>query len=365
MAPGQSEFLTLLLEAAREEGFPLVGAVDIAKAQPRLSEHVARYDRWLAEGRAGAMEYLVRGRDRRADPTLVMAGARAILSVAIPYGRAPVGEPDAARGVRYARYLPGRDYHRDIGERLEKVMTRARERPEAPSDLAWKVCVDTSAVLERAWAAMAGLGWIGKNTLLIHPKLGSYLFIGQVLINHETGAGPAPLPDYCGHCRRCLEGCPTSAITAPRELDSRRCISYATLEKRGAYPDEARPRSGSSAPWVAGCDVCQEVCPFNIKPSAREAPARDTLPSDWQALLEETEEAYRERVQDSALSRVKPAQFRRNLAASLAQWLGSLGPADRANWSKASGARLEHRVSTELDPDARHEWERCLELLKV
>jgi epoxyqueuosine reductase len=356
MAAGHGEFLSLLLEAARAEGFPLAGAVDIEPARAELARHVERYDRWLADGRAGAMQYLVRGRDRRADPTLVLPGVRAVLSVISPYGRAPAGEPDPARGARYARYIQGRDYHDEVAARLERAMARVHERLGRPEDLKWKVCVDTSAVLERAWAAMAGLGWIGKNTLLIHPKLGSYLFIGQVLLTRETGAGPAPLPDYCGHCTRCLRACPTQAITAPRELDSRRCISYATLEKRGAYPDEARHPEG--ARWIAGCDVCQEVCPFNLKP-ARDAGSPAELLSAWEALLDESEEAYRARVKGSALSRVKPAQFRRNLAIAMATAYAGATPAERAALRDRLQARVRARLAEEPDEFARAEWARC------
>src|SRR5204862_3603488 len=141
-----------------------------------------------------------------------------ILVVALPYQKSPAGAPEPSRGPRYARYLKGADYHDTIAEKLEAVMKRvAAQAPE----LRWKVCVDTSAELERSWAALAGLGWIGKNTLLIHPKLGSYLFLGEILLNSELDQGPAPLKDYCGNCERCLQGCPTRAFRGPRDLDAR------------------------------------------------------------------------------------------------------------------------------------------------
>jgi len=193
--------------------------------------------------------------------------------------------------------------------------------PVEARNLEWKVCVDTSAILERSWAALAGLGWIGKNTLLIHPQYGSYLFLAEVLINKKTGQGPKLLPNYCGNCTRCLDACPTQAFSSAGVLNSNRCVSYWTLEKRGELhlSEEDQKKMGT---WVAGCVRCQEVCPFNTKPvraaekalplSDQPAPSAVDL-HDWQGLLNETEEAYKARVKNSALARVKPAQFRRNL----------------------------------------------------
>jgi epoxyqueuosine reductase len=281
------------------------------------ADHVRRYESWLAGGRAGAMEYLVRGRDRRADPRIVFPAARSVFCVAMPYSAAPAGSNDPSGGPLYARYLRGRDYHLELKERLDRALAAAdaewRARGGAP--LAWKTCVDTSAVLERAWASLAGLGWIGKNTMLIHPKLGSYLLLAEALLDQPTGRGPAPLKDYCGNCRRCLDSCPAGAFDGPRVLDSRRCISYLTLEKRGSLEPAERRAIGR---WVAGCDVCQEACPFNTKPAREERPAPDgaVALNDWAGLLNETEEEYKVRVGGSALKRVKWDQFRRNLLAA-------------------------------------------------
>jgi epoxyqueuosine reductase len=335
-----------LTGTARAHGFPLAGALDLDRVS--IDEHVTRYDDWLAKGYFGAMEYLKRGRDRRADPRIVFPEAKSILCVAIPYPRGAVGSDN---GPRYARYLNGSDYHNDIAEKLDSVMTEvAGDFP----DLRWKVCVDTSAVLERSWAALAGLGWIGKNTLLIHPKLGSYLFLAEVLINAEVGRGPAPIPNLCGHCTRCLEACPSKALLEASVLDATRCIAYWTLEKRGelALSEEDRRAVGS---WVAGCDICQEVCPFNLKPSRAETasdPAGAIRLQDWRELLEEEPEAYRERTRNSALKRVKPEQFSRNLAIALAnqpmETLQEVQPLIRA------------RIERETDAVALRELSRCL-----
>lgn len=310
------EFYADLLEAARLEGFPLAGGVDLnlalADAEGRFQDHLEKYDEWLARGYAGAMQYLVRGRDRRSDPRIVFPEVKSIFCVALPYDARPVGASQGSAGPRYARYLRGEDYHVDIANRLERAMTRV-QTPE----LRWKVCVDTSAVLERSWAALAGLGWIGKNKMLIHPQLGSYLLLGEVLINREVNRGPSPMSNYCGHCTRCLEGCPTSAFTQSGQLDSNRCVSYWTLEKRGDLALSAPDRKAVGA-WVAGCDICQEVCPFNFKATKNslgvaEAGRDPCLLDSWAPLLAETEADYRERVRKSALNRVKPADFKRNL----------------------------------------------------
>lgn len=351
----------ILTRNARDAGFPLAGTVDIAHAQAELQAHVAHYDHWLSRGREATMEYLRRGRDRRADPRLVFPQARSVLSVAIPYPRNPAGAASPAEGPRYARYLNGADYHKELAARLERALQRANAEWTALGGpaLTWKVCVDTSAVLERAWAAMAGLGWIGKNTLLIHPKLGSYLFIAEALIDQETGQAPSPIADLCGNCSRCLQGCPTGAITGPRELDANRCISYWTLEKRGELPLSEQDRR-AIGPWVAGCDLCQEACPFNLKPSreAGDTQAAAIELNQWLELLAETPEAYRERVRDSALKRVKPEQFSRNLALALTGYLTD-SPEQMASFREAVKARLER----ETDPVARSEWARCLDSL--
>jgi epoxyqueuosine reductase len=273
------------------------------------------------------MHYLTRGRDRRADPRLVMPTAQSIFTVMLPYRKTPAGSTDPSRGPRYARYLHGRDYHLDMTERLERVAIRARQETGAP--LEFKACVDTSAVLERSWAALAGLGWIGKNTLLIHPKLGSYFFLGSLLLSEPLGRGPSPLPDYCGSCTRCLHACPTRALPAPRELDSNRCISYWTLEKRGDLTLNAADQKAMGT-WIAGCDLCQEVCPFNLKAARAEtSPPPDPGAiglDDWESLTMEAEADYRVRVRESSLNRVKPAQFARNLTIARANSRGVSGP---------------------------------------
>jgi epoxyqueuosine reductase len=350
------------------------------------------------------MEYLIRGRERRTDPRLVFPQAQSVLSVAIPYPRNPAGASSESIGPKYARYLQGQDYHLEIAEKLERVMNAAKVRWNAASavaidslkppsthankieiplpELEWKICVDTSAVLERTWAARAGLGWIGKNTLLIHPQHGSYLFLAEVLINHKTGRGPALLPNLCGNCTRCLDSCPTNAIEQPGVLNSNSCIAYLTLEKRGELALDKMTQSKLGT-WVAGCDVCQEVCPFNFKPTRKEMEGSRAMPhssnatllNQWRDLLLETSEQYKERVRHSAMKRVKPAQFSRNLAITLKNALTSelskVNPLNRTSpeqHTAESGTReiyalanlVQSRLENEKDGIAQAEWKKCL-----
>jgi epoxyqueuosine reductase len=367
-----------LVRYANQEGFPLAGTVDIELAFSdhnfSFQHHIEYYDHWIKSGYFGAMEYLVRGRDRRADPKLLFPEAESFLCVAFPYTKKPAGASTADEGPRYARYLQGPDYHIDLSSKLEKVMhsVKAWWDPLHPSSpLKWKVCVDTSAVLERSWAALAGLGWIGKNTLLIHPKLGSYLFLAEVLLNQKTGRGPSPLPNYCGQCTRCLNACPTKALQKPQELNSNRCISYWTLEKRGdlALNEEDRKKLGN---WIAGCDLCQEACPFNRKPVLEEmkaqsnedeiSPLRDFATSlkTWHELLLEDTEAYKKRVKNSALNRVKPGQFRRNLAINLCNWIKTLDRQTHLPLLQNLLQAIQFRFDTETDESAQAEWAKCL-----
>ena len=170
--------------------------------------------------------------------------------------------------------------------------------------------------MERTWGALAGLGWIGKNMMLIHPQHGSYFLLGFALLNQKVERGPSLLKDYCGSCARCLNQCPTQAFTQPRELNSNRCISYWTLEKRGPLDLDLKDRAAIGN-RVAGCDVCQEVCPFNQKAEklAIQSPASDDplLPWTWEDLLSESVDEYKRRVSQNSLERIKPADFQRNL----------------------------------------------------
>lgn len=289
-------------------GFPAAGAVDFESARTHYEAHAQKYAEWIERGFHGSMEYLARGKERRLNPQLVFPELQSVITVLKPYSSHPVGNED----LRYARYLNGRDYHDVLKNQLEDAMTHARTKNILPESFKYKIAVDTSAVLERTWGALTGLGWIGKNTLLIHPQLGSYTFIGVIFTNAIFNRDPVMLNDYCGSCTRCLSACPTQALE-PHELDARKCISYLTLEKRGEWESKI-----STSGFLAGCDLCQEVCPFNTK-AVKYAPPQERashLVLEKSRLEQETEEEYRARVKGTALSRVKYADFKRNLSAT-------------------------------------------------
>lgn len=309
--------LSALRSAALEQGFCEASGVDWSAAKDTYALHSSRYEEWIQRGFAGEMQYLIRGLDRRKNPELVFPELKSVFCVLLPYRQSPLGHTDPTQGPRYARYLDGPDYHDRISSKLSVTLERVKNLPEF-STLKWKICVDTSAVLERTWGALSGLGWIGKNTLLIHPQWGSRVFIGVAFLNQELDQAVRMLTDYCGHCARCLSACPTQAFQEPHLLDSRECISYWTLEKRGelALTPKQKRALGN---WVAGCDVCQDVCPFNTKPEKRlQNPTFNGQDSNsyflsWQELLNEDDQAYHNRTSGSALQRVRPDMRIRNL----------------------------------------------------
>ena len=293
-----------LTEAAKalalELGFDLVA---VGPAGP--PEHGAALRRWIEAGHAGTMGYLERRLQERLDPARVLPGARSVLCVALNYYQ---GEPADASWRPVARYAWGRDYHDVIGPRLTRLAAFLAEAGGARS----RGYVDTGPVLERDLAARAGLGWIGKNTMLLHPRLGSWFFIGVLLTTAEL-TPDQPLADRCGTCRACLDACPTGAFVAPYVLDARRCISYLTIEHRG---DVDPALHSGMAGWQFGCDVCQDVCPWNRKTPMTTAndfrPAGPYPGAD--AIAEMDDETLRRRFAGTALLRAKPRGLRRNAA---------------------------------------------------
>ncbi len=285
---------------ALELGFDPVA---IGPADP--PEHGPDFRRWIEAGHAGTMGYLERRLEERLDPRRVLPGARSAVCLALSYHQGEATDP-SWRPV--ARYAWGRDYHDVIGPRLERLATHLAEAGGARS----RGYVDTGPVLERDLAARAGLGWIGKNTMLLHPRLGSWFFIGVLLTTADL-AYDAPLPDRCGSCRACLDACPTGAFAAPYVLDARRCISYLTIEHRGEIdPALHAVMTG----WQFGCDVCQDVCPWNRKaPVTAEADLhpRDAYPGA-EVLSRMDDETIRKRFRGTALLRAKPSGLRRNAA---------------------------------------------------
>ena len=229
-------------------GFDLVGIAALGPA-----DTASAFDDWIEDGRAGVMHYLERGAAKRRDSRLPVPGTTHAIVVALDYG----GKEPSGPVARYAR---GLDYHDVIEAKLRELHRRLEV--DAGRSIAGKPYVDTGPLLERDLARRAGLGWFGKNTNLLNPTLGSFFFLGALVLDVELATDDPFEVDRCGTCTRCIDACPTDAITAPRELDARRCISYLTIELKEEIPVEFREAIGE---LIYGCDICQEVCPFNIK----------------------------------------------------------------------------------------------------
>lgn len=240
-------------QLARSLGFDLVG---IAPAGP--SAYRDYYRQWLDDGRAGDMQYLHRRLDERTDPGVLLSGAKTVVCVAMNY-HVPLQELEQKdRQVRVARYALGDDYHELIKDRLYDIADWLRDAVPGSKT---KCGVDTAPIMEKELAARAGIGWIGKNTNVINPHIGSWILLGEVITTLDLPIDE-PAVDRCGTCTRCIDACPTGAITAPYELDARRCISYLTIEHAGEIEPSLASKMGD---WLYGCDICQDVCPWNSK----------------------------------------------------------------------------------------------------
>ncbi len=303
-------------EEARRLGFTLAGVTT-----PEPPPHYSTFENWLAEGRHGEMKYLAeeRARLRRADPKRILPECSSILVLALPYCSPhpplPSGEGKARRG-RLAAYAWGADYHLILPEKLKALVAFIEKRVGHPVPNRWYT--DSGPVLERDLAQRAGLGWIGKNTCLIHPRRGSYFLLAEILLGLELEPDPPFLNDHCGSCTRCLEACPTHCILPDRTLDARRCISYLTIELKEEIPLELRPLLQD---WIFGCDVCQMVCPWNrFAPSQGEAAfaPRPHVPApDLICELGLTPQEFKRKFKDSPVQRARRRGYLRNVAVAL------------------------------------------------
>lgn len=303
------------------EGFARVGV-----AVAPTSDAERRLQAWLDRGFHGEMGWMARDPGARTDPERILPGFRAAVCVALRYGR-PEPVPPDPRAPRISRYAWGRDYHAVMEEKLarfEQAIVRLAETARGagsdaetglPEQIRTRRACDTSPVMDKAWAEAAGIGWLGKNACLIHPQEGSWFFLGEIFTNLPL-LPDAPVADRCGTCRRCLEACPTGTLVEPYLLDARRCISYLTIEHRTEFDPEQEAAVGE---WLVGCDLCQDVCPWNRRAphSADPAFAPDgevaaRRVEDW---IEIEDESYRAAVRDSAIRRIKPAMMRRNARA--------------------------------------------------
>jgi epoxyqueuosine reductase len=288
--------------AALEIGFDLVG---VAKAGPSQSH--ARYVEWLARGHHGTMGYLARADAvaRRADVRELLPPARSVIVVGMNYCAEPTlsSSPSPYKGEgKVARYAWGDDYHQVIAGKLKQLATFIQA--EVGHAIAHKICVDASAMLEREWAVRAGLGWIGKNTMLINPRAGSWFLLGELLLDLDLDYDKPFTADHCGTCTRCIEACPTQCILPGRDLDASRCVSYLTIELRGDIPRDLQPSVGD---WIFGCDLCQAVCPWNrfARPTTEPAFAPRNATLDLSELAAMSEETFRARFAHSPLRRAK------------------------------------------------------------
>jgi epoxyqueuosine reductase len=347
-------------DEARELGFDLSGVAP-ADAFPEL----AQFSAWLERGHAGEMNYL---RDeRRVDPRLALEGARSLIVVALNYGaplpysteQAALRDADSLRGW-ISRYAWGDDYHEVLREKLNTLVARMHAQWPEPFDA--RAYVDTGPVVERVAAKYAGLGWLAKNTCLINEQLGSWLFLGVILTTLELepslGPGESPAADLCGNCTLCLDACPTQAFAAPYVLDARRCISYLTIELRGAISEELRPAMGNA---VIGCDICQDVCPWNRKsPVTRLAqfqPRRIELPGraksdDEKGKMENGATLFAPELEWLAsLSQEEFSRIFRGSAVKRAKWRGLVRNACIAlgNSKVEHGSEVHARIATLLE----------------
>jgi epoxyqueuosine reductase len=337
-AVGASIGLENLIKAqAYGLGFDLVGITSLAPV-----ETAAAFERWLARGYSGEMEYLKRGAEKRRDSRSPVPGATHAVVVGLNYGgREPAGP--------IARYARGDDYHELMVSRLDDLRRWLESQTGRP--IAGKPYVDTGPILERDLARRAGLGWFGKNTNLVNPQIGSFFFIGALLVDIDLAVDAPFEGDRCGTCTRCLDACPTGALVEPRVLDATHCISYLTIENKGAIPEQLRAAVGE---MIYGCDICQDVCPWSIRFSRdlRED-ALQTRPmfvdrsARGQALefLTMDDESYRKTFQGSPMKRAK----RRGLSRNAAVVLGNVGLSQDMAVLEASRATADEMVREHID----------------
>ena len=301
---------------ANELGFELVGITPAAQ-----SETIARYRQWIENGYAGKMDYLERHLPLKVDVRQLLTEAKSVISLAMNYYTLDPPKAlaeDPARG-QISRYAWGDDYHDVIRQRLSELVDFIKKTAE--TELKTRVCVDTAPIIEREYAQKAGIGWIGKNTNLIHWRSGSWYFLAEVLINIDLESDTTPLRGSCGTCTRCIEACPTDAIIEPNLLDSRLCISYLTIELKGSIPKTLRPKIGN---LIFGCDICQEVCPWNSKAVPTDDPAfqpRDgNLTPKLLSLIGITQQEFSRRFKRSPIKRAKRRGFLRNVLVAIGNW---------------------------------------------
>ncbi|MDX1378922.1 MAG: tRNA epoxyqueuosine(34) reductase QueG [Anaerolineales bacterium] len=303
-------------DKVRQLGFTLAGVT-----LPDPSPHYSKFENWLAQGHHGTMDYLAtdRSRARRADPREILPECKSILVLATPYNPTyPERRGDGAdagvwKNGKIASYAQGADYHDVLPARMKELVQFIEQQVEGP--VKNRYYTDTGPILERDLAQRAGIGWIGKNTMLVNPKNGSYFFLSEILLDLELEPDPPFVTDHCGTCTRCIEACPTDCILPDRTLDATRCISYLTIELKDDIPVELREKIGD---WTFGCDICQIVCPWNRFASEGDPAFNASRPP--QPLTDElalTPQNFNQRFKRTPIKRAKRRGYLRNVAVAL------------------------------------------------
>ena len=296
----------LVKRIAKEIGFSSCG---ISKAR-FLHEEEKKFEDWLKQGYQGSMSYLERNFDKRLDPTKLVPGAKSVISLS--YNYFPPKKLISENNFIISKYAYGRDYHKVLRNKLKKLFTKIRDKI---GEVEGRVFVDSAPIHERAWAKLSGVGWIGKNSLLINKNQGSYFFLAEIICDLDLEYDE-PVLNRCGNCTRCIDACPTDAITQAQVIDAKKCISYLTIENKEKIPKELR---GSINNSIFGCDICQDVCPWNKKSVPHnekefipKKELRDLKKKDW---IELTEDTFNKIFEGSAVKRTKFQGLKRNIKA--------------------------------------------------
>jgi len=296
----------LIKAEAKRLGFMFCG---ISKAE-FLEEEAPRLENWLKKNMHGEMQYMENHFDKRLDPRLLVDGARSVISLGLNYYTDQVQTDPSAPKI--SKYAYGSDYHTIIKEKLRQLMQYINDNI---GEVGGRAFVDSAPVLDKAWAKKAGLGWIGKNTNLISKQLGSFFFLAELIVDIDLNYDVEPTADHCGTCTRCIDACPTDAIVGPYVVDGSRCISYLTIELKNEIPEEFK---GKMDNWMFGCDVCQDVCPWNRFSVLHNEPAfephPDLLQLNQNDLQELTQDTFQKVFKNSAVKRTKFSGLSRNIS---------------------------------------------------
>jgi epoxyqueuosine reductase len=364
-----------LKEEARRAGFPLVGIT-----LPEPPDHIDFYRDWISKGYHADMDWMAteRALQRRSDPTKVLPGCQSILVLGIPY---PIPQ-DRREGGKISSYAWNKDYHDVLPEKMKGLVRFLEDLVGEP--VSNRAYTDTGPILERELARRAGLGWIGKNTTLINPQWGSFIFLAELFLGVALEPDPPFGGEHCGTCTRCLDACPTGSLKEPYLLDANLCLSYLTIERKGPIPQELRPKMDQ---WIFGCDICQQVCPWNQKSSRERDIIEAFQPRPESGTVDLTEEirlsegVFREKFKDSPVKRAKRRGYLRNVAvalgnqkdqASIPGLLRALHDPEpwvrgHAAWAlgQLKGEHAQHALqealSSEEDPHVKGEMERALQ----